>query len=100
MPATTQRQLSLPIGVADETPKQRHARKITEILTEAREPGAPIDQVLSTRQVVEITGKHRVTIYRWIRAGIFPEKHESRGHKVGWLRSDIETWLQRSPPES
>jgi prophage regulatory protein len=76
------------------------ARKITEILTEAREPAAPIDQVLSTRQVVEITGKHRVTIYRWIRAGIFPEKHESRGHKVGWLRSEIEAWLQRSPPAS
>ena len=100
MPATTQRQLSLPIDATEETPKQRRARKITEILTEAREPAAPIDQVLSTRQVVEITGKHRVTIYRWIRAGIFPEKHESRGHKVGWLRSEIEAWLQRSPPAS
>jgi predicted DNA-binding transcriptional regulator AlpA len=41
---------------------------------------------------------HRVTIYRRIRAGIFPEQHEGRGHKVGWLRSDIEAWLQRAPP--
>jgi prophage regulatory protein len=98
MSATTQRQLSLPIDAAEETPKQRRARKITEILTDACEPSAPIDQVLSTRQVLQITGKHRVTIYRWIRAGIFPEKHERRGHKVGWLRSDIEAWLQRAPP--
>ncbi len=100
MPATTQRQLALPIDPADETPKQRHARKVTKILTEARELSASLDQVLSTRQVVEITGKHRVTIYRWIRAGIFPRKHESRGHKVGWLRSDVEAWLQRCPPVS
>jgi len=37
--------------------KQRRARRITEILTEAREPSAPIDQVLSTRQVIQITRK-------------------------------------------
>jgi len=56
--------------------------------------------VLNTRQVVEITGKHRVTIYRWIRdAGISPEKHESRGHKVGWIRSDIEAWLHALPAD-
>jgi hypothetical protein len=60
MSATTQRQLSLPIDAAEETVKQRRARKITEILTDAREPSAPLDQVLSTRQVLEITGATRV----------------------------------------
>jgi prophage regulatory protein len=56
-----------------------------------------LDQVLSTREIVRITGRHRVTIYRWIQAGLFPRKHETRGHKVGWLRSDVQRWLQHQP---
>ena len=51
-----------------------------------------IDQVLSTRDVERITGRHRCTIYRWVRAGTFPEKRAGGG--CGWLRSDIERWLQ------
>jgi prophage regulatory protein len=53
---------------------------------------AGIDQVLSTNDVQRITGRHRCTIYRWVRAGTFPEKRAGGGR--GWLRSDIEQWLQ------
>ena len=52
---------------------------------------AEIDQVLSTRDVQRITGRHRVTIYRWVRAGTFPPKCAGDGR--GWLRSDVERWL-------
>lgn len=54
-----------------------------------RVPG--IDQVLSTRDIERITGRHRCTIYRWVRAGTFPEKRAGGGQ--GWLRSDVERWL-------
>ena len=54
-----------------------------------------IDQVLSTHDVERITGRHRCTIYRWVLAGTFPEKRAGGGR--GWLRSDIERWLQGSP---
>ena len=52
-----------------------------------------IDQVLSTRDIERITGRHRCTIYRWVLAGTFPEKRAGGGR--GWLRSDIERWLLR-----
>ena len=42
----------------------------------SRDPVAGIDQVLSTRDVERITGRHRCTIYRWVCAvavrGHFP----------------------------
>jgi prophage regulatory protein len=104
MPAKTERQLALPIDSADVAPKVARARRIAAILTGSPDPPPQIDQILSTRQVLQITGKHRVTIYRWIRAGIFPKKHDAHGHKVGWLRSEIENWLAHDrgspgPPE-
>jgi predicted DNA-binding transcriptional regulator AlpA len=52
-----------------------------------------LDQILTTRKVVEIVGHHRSTLYRWMRVGQFPKKHSFRGHKVGWLRSEVEKWL-------
>jgi prophage regulatory protein len=86
-------------------PSDRRSRAPTEARKEAPDrndprparsgDARPIDQVLSTRDIVMITGRHRITIYRWIRAGIFPRKHEAHGHKVGWLRSDVEQWLRR-----
>lgn len=54
-----------------------------------RLPG--IDQVLSTRDIERITGRHRCTIYRWVCAGTFPPKRAGGGR--GWLRSDVERWL-------
>jgi len=52
---------------------------------------AGIDQVLGTHYIERITGRHRCTIYRWVRAGTFPEKRAGGGR--GWLRSDVERWL-------
>jgi prophage regulatory protein len=97
MHAKSERQLSLPIDEAELPPKLARKRRIAAILSRSHEVApapAPIDQVLSTRDIVKITGRHRITIYRWIRAGIFPKKHEAHGHKVGWLRSDVEQWLR------
>ena len=51
-----------------------------------------IDQVLTTDDVVRITGRHRCTIYRWVLAGTFPPKRAGGGR--GWLRSEIERWLK------
>jgi predicted DNA-binding transcriptional regulator AlpA len=50
-----------------------------------------IDQVLSTRDIERITGRHRCTVYRWVCAGTFPPKRAGGGR--GWLRSDVERWL-------
>lgn len=66
------------------------AKHLPPVLTD-RERLAGIDQVLSTRDVEQITGRHRCTIYRWVCAGTFPPKRAGGGR--GWLRSDIERWL-------
>ena len=50
--------------------------------------------VLYNSDVVRITGKHRVTIYRWVRAKLFPPKRVFCGPRaIGWLLTDVESWL-------
>jgi predicted DNA-binding transcriptional regulator AlpA len=61
---------------------------------------AALDQILTTRDVVAIVGHHRCTLFRWMSAGQFPHKHQFRGRKVGWLRSEIEKWLAGDKLES
>ncbi len=78
------------------TAKNGHPRKSAPAPHEETERSLPervagIDQVLSARDIERITGRHRCTVYRWVRAGTFPRKRAGGGR--GWLRSDIERWL-------
>ncbi len=65
-----------------------------EVETETAAPRARaseevLDQCMSTREVLRIVGVNRSTVFRWIRKGLFPQKHVAGG----WLRSDVERWL-------
>jgi predicted DNA-binding transcriptional regulator AlpA len=76
--------------------KKGHARRSSSTAHQVSgrtlaERVAGIDQVLSTRDIERITGRHRCTVYRWVRAGTFPPKRAGGGR--GWLRSDVERWL-------
>jgi predicted DNA-binding transcriptional regulator AlpA len=51
-----------------------------------------MDPILYMRDVVQIVGKHRSTILRWIDHRSFPPKSVPRDHPSGWLRSEIESW--------
>ena len=78
------------------TAKNGHPRKSAAAAREGTERSLPervagIDQVLSTRDIERITGRHRCTVYRWVCAGTFPPKRAGGGR--GWLRSDVERWL-------
>jgi predicted DNA-binding transcriptional regulator AlpA len=53
-----------------------------------------LDQLLTLRDVQYITGRHRSTLHRWMQRGLFPQKHNFRGKKPGWRRSEIEEWLK------
>lgn len=59
-----------------------------------------LDEILWMRDVVQLTGKHRSTIHRWMHRGLFPRKNAPSGRPTGWLRSTIEQWLLGSPPTS
>ena len=52
-----------------------------------------LDSILKTREVEALTGRHRTTLNRWMRAGLFPQKLRAAGLSVGWRRSDVERWL-------
>jgi predicted DNA-binding transcriptional regulator AlpA len=84
-----QMELSLPPA----TPQQRPRKPPTPGLRDKQrvERLPEIDQVLGTHDVERITGRHRCTIYRWVCAGTFPPKRAGGGR--GWLRSDVERWL-------
>jgi len=82
------------IGVGEKPgPRQRMGREpVKRAIT--------LDEILWMRDVVQLTGKHRSTIHRWIHRGLFPRKNAPRGQPTGWLRSTIEQWLLGSPPTS
>jgi prophage regulatory protein len=52
-------------------------------------------QVLRVKDVVEEYGLSRTSIWRKERTGSFPKRVRlGAGRAVGWLRSDLEEWLQ------
>lgn len=91
------RQLPLPIGPPP-PPRSDLPTTASPAAPSPRPPDANLasDQVLKTRQVLQIAGCHRSTIYRRMRAGTFPRQHSSKG----WRRSDIERWLADEPKHS
>jgi predicted DNA-binding transcriptional regulator AlpA len=54
----------------------------------------PLDQRMSTAEVLRVVGVNRSTLFRWTKRGRFPRKHVSGG----WLRSDVERWLAEKIP--
>lgn len=84
-------QFQLPLTISEAHPSRSPSAARSRVWSPASQRIAGIDQVLSTRDVEQITGRHRCTIYRWVCAGTFPPKRAGGGR--GWLRSDIEKWL-------
>jgi prophage regulatory protein len=55
------------------------------------------ERVLSTREVMEVTSLGRTTLWRLEREGEFPARRRLIGHRVGWLQSEVDGWLQGRP---
>jgi prophage regulatory protein len=49
------------------------------------------------RQVMQLTGLSRMTIYRLELAGRFPRRRRLSENSVAWLDSDIEAWADSRP---
>jgi len=52
---------------------------------------------LRIRQVIQLTGLSRMTIYRLEVAGEFPKRRQLSKNSVAWLDTDIEQWAQSRP---
>jgi len=51
-----------------------------------------MDKILRRKQVEEVTGLARSTIYERMKAGTFPKAIPLGGRAVGWLERDIQSW--------
>jgi hypothetical protein len=80
--AVDKQQFQLPLQPTSGQPRGLGPRKVEDHERPLPERLTGIDQVLSTHDVERITGRHRCTVYRWVRAGTFPAKRAGAG-KVG-----------------
>jgi prophage regulatory protein len=52
---------------------------------------------LRIRQVMQLTGLSRMTIYRLELAGEFPKRRQLSKNSVAWLDTDITQWVESRP---
>lgn len=51
--------------------------------------------ILRLKKVIEKTGLARSTIYKKIALGEFPPQISLGGKAVGWLKSDVDRWIEK-----
>ncbi|MGH8591436.1 MAG: helix-turn-helix transcriptional regulator [Gammaproteobacteria bacterium] len=52
------------------------------------------DAILNARQVKELTGLSRTTIWRLERSGGFPHRVQLSPSRVGWSRDEVGMWME------
>ena len=55
------------------------------------------NRLLKRRQVEEITGIGRSSIYRLMKSGEFPQRVKVGRNAVRWRESDITAWVESRP---
>lgn len=53
--------------------------------------------VLRTKDVLNMLGISRTTLYAWMQEGSFPPNIKLGSRAVGWRAADIEAWLAKRP---
>ena len=51
------------------------------------------DRILRVREVVDLVGMHRSTLYKMMGRGEFPRPLRIGPNSRGWRQSDIDAWL-------
>ena len=59
--------------------------------------GTSTMRLLRIRQVMQVTGLSRMTIYRLERAGNFPQRRRLGMNSVAWLEGDVSQWVDSRP---
>lgn len=52
-------------------------------------------KLLRRKQVEQLTGLSRSSIYAMIADGTFPKQHRIGRRAVAWLKSDIDDWIEQ-----
>jgi prophage regulatory protein len=48
-----------------------------------------LDQILRSREVLELEGISRTTLWRRVKAGAYPRPVQITPNTIGWFRSDV-----------
>src|SRR5882762_6130280 len=59
--------------------------------------GTSTMRFLRVRQVMQVTGLSRMTIYRLERTGNFPQRRRLGMNSVAWLEGDVSQWVDSRP---
>lgn len=51
-------------------------------------------RVLRIRELQNVTGFSKSTLYRWIQKGDFPKPIHCGPGAVGWLEQEVEEWIE------
>jgi prophage regulatory protein len=57
----------------------------------------PEDELWSFKTVVARTGLSRSSIYSYIAQGLFPRQRRLGLRRVGWLASEVRSWIRSRP---
>ena len=82
-------QLSFTLVSPEPSPSRSEPLRKSRSVAVVAERFANLDQRMTTTDVLRVVGVNRSTIFRWVKRGIFPQRHVTGG----WLRSDVEKWL-------
>ena len=84
-------------GIHDlqERPSAATARQEVSISKWVNERAPPWDDILTAHDVARLTRRHpwHLSALMWI--GRFPAQQRFRGRRLGWLRSDVVSWLAK-----
>lgn len=61
------------------------------------EQKATPDRIVRERECKQLTGLARTTRYMMEKAGNFPARRQLGGRSVGWMLSEVNTWLENQP---
>jgi prophage regulatory protein len=54
----------------------------------------PAIQIYRTKDVLQITGLSRTTLWRWAKSGCFPAHIKLGNRNIGWVSTDIDEWIE------
>ena len=54
----------------------------------------PVDRLIRNKEMCQLTGYHRVTLFRWCKKNIFIPPIRKNGRIIGWRESDYKKWLK------
>jgi predicted DNA-binding transcriptional regulator AlpA len=84
-------------GIHDlqQRPSAATARQEVSISKWVNERAPPWDDILTAHDVARLTRQHpwHLSALMWI--GRFPAQQRFRGRRLGWLRSDVVSWLAK-----